>query len=154
MKICSTTPKIKVAKLQRSVSIALGLLAVTAVLCAQANAPAVVHIYRLKLDYGKAVRPIVSCDLFPVARLQNGRVYALKVSKGRHNFTVGESPNGINVDVEPGKEYFVRVDYPVNAPFATGASPVIVPAEQAAKEIQKLKPLDAWYIEAATCGQP
>ncbi len=131
-----------------------GALAAVALAFGQAKAPGTVHLYRVKLEQGKAVHPTVSCDAFPVAKMQNGRVYTMKVSAKRHNFTVGDSPNGIDVDVEPGKEYFVRIDFPANASFATGALPVNVPAEQGSKEVQKLKPLDGWYIEAATCGKP
>lgn len=86
--------------------------------------------------------------------MQNGRVYTIKASAGRHNFTVADSPNGIDVDAEPGKEYFVRIDYPPNATFATGALPVLVPPDQGMKEVRKLRPLDRWFIEAATCGKP
>jgi len=134
--------------------IVIGVLVASFVLLGQTKAPGIIHVYRDKLNQGKAVHPTVSCDAFPVAKIQNGRVYTMKVSAGRHNFTVGDSPNGIDVDVEPGKEYFVRIDFPANASFATGASPVQVPADQGSKDIRKLKPLDGWYIEAATCGKP
>lgn len=132
----------------------IGVVAAAGMLVGQAKAPGVVHIYRTKLNQGKAVHPSVACDNFPVAKIQNGRIYTMKVSAGRHNFTVGDSPNGIDVDVESGKEYFVRIDFPANASFATGASPVQVPADQGSKETRALKPLDGWYIEAATCGKP
>lgn len=153
MKTCSTTPRTRAVRLPRSVRWGIGLLA--AVLAfAQPKPAGMVHIYRYKLSQGKASHPTVSCDAFPVARIQNGRVYTLKASAGRHSFTVADTPIGIDVDVEPGKDYFVRIDYPVNSSFAVGATPVLVAPEQGSKEIQKLQPLDGWFIEAATCGKP
>jgi hypothetical protein len=132
-----------------------GMLALAA--CAMAFAPggpvATVHIYRYLLTVGKAAHPTVSCDAFPIVKIQNGRVYTMKVSAGRHMFTAGDSPTGIEVDLEAGKEYFVRIDYPVNASFADRPAPVLVAPETGRDEIRKLRPLDAWFIEDAACGK-
>jgi hypothetical protein len=114
---------------------------------------ATLHIYRPRLDVGKAAHPTVSCDAFAIARIQNGRVYTMKISPGRHSFTVGGKTDVTNIDVEPGKEYFLRVDYPPNASFAAGAIAVLVDPAQGLKEIRKLRPLDGWFIENATCGK-
>jgi hypothetical protein len=114
---------------------------------------ATVHIYRYLLTVGKAAHPTVSCDAFPIAKIQNGRVYTMKASAGRHAFTVGDSPTGLEVDLEAGKEYFVRIDYPLNASFADGATPVLVAPKAGRDEIRKLRPLDAWFIEDAACGK-
>jgi hypothetical protein len=114
---------------------------------------ATLHIYRPRLDVGKAAHPTVSCDAFAVARIQNGRVYTMKISAGRHSFTVGEKTAAIDVDAEAGKEYFLRVEYPPNASFAVGATVVLVDPAEGLKEIKKLRPLDGWFIENATCGK-
>jgi hypothetical protein len=123
-------------------------------LSAQVQPQATVHIYRYKLSVGAGAHPTVSCDMFPIAKIQNGRVYSLKVSAGRHSFTTTDDQKGIMVDVESGKEYFVRIDFPPNARFRGDASPVLVAPEQGRMEILKLRPLDGQYIEAATCGRP
>ncbi len=112
-----------------------------------------VHIYRYRLSVGTAAHPTVSCDEFPVVRIQNGRVYSMKVSAGRHSFATTDKPSGIAVDVEPGKEYFLRVDFQ-GASLVTSPSLVLVPPEQGRMETLKMRPLDARYIEAATCGKP
>jgi hypothetical protein len=131
-------------------------MAVSVIASAQTQPPSTgtVHIYRYKLSVGQAAHPTVSCDAFPVARIQNGRVYTMKVSAGRHIFATADNPTGIEVDVKPGKEYFVRIDYPPNASFAVRASPVLVAAEQGRKEISKIRPLDGWFVENAACGRP
>jgi hypothetical protein len=124
------------------------------ILSAQTAPQGTLHIYRNRLSVGTAAHPSVSCDMFPIARIQNGRVYTLKVSAGRHSVTTTHDETGIMVDVESGKEYFVRLDFTPNARFHGDASPVLVPPEQGRMETLKLRPLDGQYIEAATCGRP
>ncbi len=127
---------------------------VISILSAQTPPQATLHIYRQRLSQGTGAHPTVSCDMFPVVRAQNGRVYTMKVSAGRHSFTTVDNPKGILVDVESGKEYFVRIDFSLNSTFAKGANPVLVPPEQGRMETLKLRPLDGQYIEDATCGRP
>jgi hypothetical protein len=146
-----------VNEIKRQLAFLMALAAGGLVLRAQAPAPvkpeATLHIYRPRLDVGKATHPTVSCDDFAVARIQNGRVYTMKISPGRHSFTVGEKTAAIIVDAQAGKEYFLRVDYPPNASFAVGATAVLVDPAEGLKEIRKLRPLDGWFIENATCGK-
>ena len=84
--------------------------------------------------------------------MQNGRVYTMKVSAGTHAFTTVDDPVGISIDVQPGKEYFVRIDYPVNSTSALHASPVQVAPELGSQEIRKLRPLDGWFVKTGACG--
>jgi hypothetical protein len=130
------------------------IVALAVVALAQVQPKATVHIYRYRLSVGQAARPTVACDDFPVARILNGRVYTMQVSAGRHAFTIGAKPIGLTVDIEPGKEYFVRLDYPPNTLTRIDPAAVLVPPEQGGAEIQKLRPLDKWDVESATCGRP
>jgi hypothetical protein len=126
----------------------------SAVSSAQAPSPATVHIYRYRLSVGQAKHPTVSCDAFPVARMQNGRVFTMKVPAGRHVFSTSDDSTGIQVDIAPGKEYFVRIDYPPNFTYSERATAVLVAPEQGRMETSKMRPLDGRFIEAATCGNP
>lgn len=112
-----------------------------------------VHFYRYLLKLGKAAHPIISCDAFPIARMQNGRVYTMQIPAGRHAIATSENPTGIEVDIEAGKEYFIRIDYSPNASFAIRATPVVVTPETGREETKKLRPLDGWLVEDATCGK-
>jgi hypothetical protein len=142
-------PKLKTLRHQRMLPVFL-----LAFVCfAQSKAPATVHIYRERLSVRQAAHPTITCDGFPVARLQNGRVYSLKASAGRHAFAIDEDTIGIDVDVESGKEYFVRIDYPPNT-LGGRAVAVLVAPDQGRMEIQKVRPLDKWLIQSATCGKP
>jgi hypothetical protein len=132
---------------------ALAFFMAMSILSAQVQPRGTVHIYRYRLTVGTAAHPTVSCDEFAVARIQNGRVYTMNVSAGRHSFATTGNPAGIAVDVASGKEYFVRIDFQ-NASFGTSPIPVLVPPEQGLMETLKMRPLDRRYIEAATCGKP
>jgi len=130
-------------------------MAVSALLSAEAPPTAgTIHIYRNRLSIRQTLHPLVSCDLFPVVSIQNGRVYTMKASAGRHVFRTTDDQPGLQVDIEPGKEYFVRIEFPPNSPYDVRASPVLVAPEQGRMEVEKLRPLDARYIQAATCGNP
>src|SRR5271154_5751039 len=72
-------------------------MALSMVCSAQVKTPATVHIYRFRLSVNQAAHPTVSCDAFPVARIQNGRVYTMRVPAGRHTFTTVDNQTGIQV---------------------------------------------------------
>jgi hypothetical protein len=117
------------------------------------TAPGTVHIYRIRGEIATRTRTTVSCDNFPVARIENGHVFTMRMSVGRHVVGTSDRPLGFFIDVASGGEYFVRIDYPVNASLPTGAAPVLVPNDEGRMEITKLKPLDGRFIEAGMCGK-
>lgn len=137
----------------RRTAICLLALAAGALAFAPPVPSGTVHFYRYLLKVGKAAHPIISCDAFPIARMQNGRVYTMQIPAGRHAIATSENPTGIEVDIEAGKEYFIRIDYATNASFAIRATPVVVPVEVGREETKKLRPLDGWLVEDATCGK-
>jgi hypothetical protein len=131
------------------------LLMVTAsLMSAQAPGPATVHIYRERLNVETARHPTVSCDAFPLARMQNGRVYTIRVSPGWHVFATSDDHTGMRIDIVAGMEYFIRIDYPINSTYSDRATATLVPAEEGHMEISKLRVLDGRYIEASGCGNP
>ena len=132
----------------------LSMVIASLVLSAQVPDAATVHIYRYRLTVQTARHPTVSCDAFPIARMQNGRVYTIKASAGWHVFATSDDPTGIRVDILPGKEYFVRIDYPVNSTYSDRATATLVTPELGRMEISKLRVLGGQYIEASSCGNP
>ena len=72
---------------------------------------------------------------------------------GLEDLYAGREDPRIEVDIEAGKEYFIRIDYSPNASFAIRATPVVVPLEVGRQETKKLRPLDGWLVEDATCGK-
>ncbi|HWY68873.1 MAG TPA: DUF2846 domain-containing protein [Terriglobales bacterium] len=105
---------------------------------------ATVHVYRYKQFVGGALEPSVYCDEAQLARMDNGRYFAIKVDPGKHTFRSNDTQSGIELDAKAGQEYFVRVE--IATGFAKGHGRLILMSpEQGSYELKskKLKPLDA-----------
>lgn len=105
---------------------------------------ATVYIYRYKQFVGSALAPSIYCDGTELARMENGRYFTANLQPGEHTFTSNDKQSGIDLDLKPGEELFVRVE--IAAGFAKGHGRlVLVPQEQGSYELKsdKLKPLDA-----------
>lgn len=50
------------------------------------NSQATVYVYRYKQFVGKALSPSVYCDGNELARMENGRYFAVRLSAGRAHF--------------------------------------------------------------------
>jgi hypothetical protein len=127
------------------------LITLCAVALGEDQPPATVHFYRYRLGAGQGAHPSVYCDGTVVARMQNGRVFTMQVSAGKHSFISTSKQGGVDLEMEPGKEYFMRLDVIgvwIGHPGLTLTSP-----EQGRHEIEQLKPLDAKWVKQSTCGK-
>ena len=104
----------------------------------------VVYFYRYKQFVGSALAPSVYCDEAQLARMENGRYFAVSVDPGRHTFRSNDAQSGVQLDVKPGQEYYVRVEIAPGMMKGHGRL-ILTAAEQGRYEVQsnKLKPLDA-----------
>jgi hypothetical protein len=103
-----------------------------------------IYVYRYKQFVGSALAPSVYCDEVQLARMENGRYFALSVDPGQHNFRSNDAQSGIQLDTKPGQEYFIRVE--IATGFMKGHGRLVLTSpEQGRYELQtsKLKPLDA-----------
>jgi hypothetical protein len=101
---------------------------------------ATVHFYRYKQYMGSALEPAIYCDDKVIAKMDNGTYFLAVLEPGKHILQSNDKQSGIELDMKPGEEYFVRVE------IATGfwkghGRLVMVPKEQGSFEIKKLKPL-------------
>src|SRR5215831_7534054 len=119
--------------------------------CVQAQEPStakqqtsVVYVYRYKQFVGSALAPSVYCDEVQLARMENGRYFAVNVDSGMHTFRSNDKQSGIQLDVKPGQEYFIRLEIAAGMMKGHGRL-ILTAAEQGRYELQsnKLKPLDA-----------
>lgn len=104
---------------------------------------ATVYIYRYKQFVGSALAPSVYCDGSELARMENGRYFAVKLDPGKHTFTSNDKQSGVDLEVKAGEEYFMRVE--IAAGFAKGHGRLILMSpEQGSYELKsdKLKALD------------
>lgn len=107
------------------------------------SSKATVYVYRYKQFVGSALSPSVFCDEEQVARLENGRYFAVKLDAGSHSFRSNDPQSGVALDVKAGQEYFIRVDIAAGMLKGHGRLSLTAP-EQGRYELQssKLKPLD------------
>ena len=119
---------------------------------------ATVYVYRYKQFVGSALSPSVFCDGNQLARIENGRYFAVKVDPGKHTFTSNDKQSGIDLEIKAGQDYFIRVD--LAAGFAKGHGRLILMSpEQGGYELKsdKLKPLDEDKVvdkAAVSVGRP
>ena len=106
-------------------------------------AKATVYVYRYKQFVGSALAPSVFCDEAPLARMDNGRYFAVKIDPGKHTFRSNDPQSGLELDVKAGEEYFVRVELATGFMKGHGRL-VLMSPEQGSYELKskKLKPLD------------
>jgi predicted methyltransferase len=76
--------------------------------------------------------------------MQNGRYLTVKLAPGKHTFRSNDKQSGVEVDLKPGQEYFLRVELVTGVMKGHGRVVAVVP-EQARFELKakNLKPLDA-----------
>ena len=117
------------------------------------EAQATVYVYRYKQFVGSALAPSVYCDETELARMDNGRYFKVKLKPGKHTFRSNDKQSGIEMDLKNGEDYYIRVE------LATGfwkghGRLALVPKEQGAYEINKLKPIDAEKIKDGKTVMP
>jgi len=107
-----------------------------------------VYVYRYKQFVGSALSPSVYCDEVQLARMENGRYFSMTLDPGQHTFRSNDSQSGVQLDLKPGQEYFIRVEIAAGMMKGHGRL-ILTPAEQGRYELQsdKLKPLDANKVE-------
>ena len=110
---------------------------------------ATVFVYRPKKIVGSALEPSVFVDETELARMDNGRYFAIKVKPGKHIIRMTDDKKGYALDMGPGQKYFFRIG--VEAGMFKGHGKITLDdAERAIKEIHKLKFLDQDKIKAPT----
>jgi hypothetical protein len=105
---------------------------------------ATVYFYRYKQYVGSALAPSVFCDEAQLARMENGRYFAVKLEPGKHAFRSNDKQSGAEIDLKAGQEYFFRVEIASGFMKGHGRLIMMVP-EQARYELKakNLTPLDA-----------
>jgi hypothetical protein len=117
-----------------------------------AGKSAAVYVYRYKQYQGSAIKPSVYCDGQEVAKMHNGRYFRMVLPAGKHTFGSSDKQSGMEIDLKPGQEYYVRVE--IATGFLKGHGRMtLVAKEQGTFEIKKLKWSDAGHIRDAERAQ-
>lgn len=101
-------------------------------------AEATVFIYRPSKMMGKALEPSVFVDDTELARMDNGRFFALKLKPGKHIVRMTDDKKGYAIDMGPGQTYFFRIGIEMGMWKGHGKI-TLDDRDRAIKEIQKLK---------------
>ncbi len=81
-----------------------------AVASAAAGDQAFAYFYRKKKIAGMALNTSVHVDRVEVADLDPGTYVKVPLSPGKHAFYSDEDDDSFEIDVEPGREYFFRIE--------------------------------------------
>ena len=100
--------------------------------------PATVYIYRPNKLMGKALEPSVFVDDTELARMDNGRYFAIKLPPGKHLVHMTSDKKGYAIDIGPGQTYFFRIGIEIGMLKGRGKI-TLDDAEGAIAEIKKLQ---------------
>ncbi|MGA8030441.1 MAG: hypothetical protein WB992_25140 [Bryobacteraceae bacterium] len=108
------------------------------------EAAARVYVYRYARTqhHGWPGKALVFCDEKVVAIVPGGRYAAITLSLGKHELRGRDKQNGMYLDAELGKSYYMRMD------SAGSWKLVSVPEGQGVYEIRALKAIDAAKVKA------
>ncbi|HEU4507862.1 MAG TPA: DUF2846 domain-containing protein, partial [Pyrinomonadaceae bacterium] len=108
---------------------------------------ATVFIYRPSKYAGSALEPSVFVDKTEVARMDNGRYFAVRLKPGKYTIRLTDGEKGYTIDASPGQTYFFRISMEWGMFKGHGK---IAPdnRERALEEIRKLKFLGQDKIKA------
>ena len=101
-------------------------------------ADSIVYIYRPNKMMGKALEPSVFVDDIELARMDNGRYFALKLKPGKHIVHMTEDKKGYAIDMGPGQTYYFRVGVEMGMMKGHGKI-TLDDADRAIAEIKKIK---------------
>ncbi|HSE18295.1 MAG TPA: DUF2846 domain-containing protein [Pyrinomonadaceae bacterium] len=105
---------------------------------AASSEEATVFIYRPDKWTGRALEPSVFVDETELARMDNGRFFAIKLKPGKHIIRMTDDKKGYAFDMGPGQTYFFRIG--IEAGMWKGHGKITLDdRERAVKEIKKLK---------------
>jgi hypothetical protein len=113
------------------------------------TAEAIVYVYRPSKMAGKALEPSVFVDDIELARMDNGRYFALKLKPGKHIVHMTDDKKGYAIDMGPGQTYYFRVGLEMGMWKGHGKI-TLDDADRAIKEIKKIKFIGQDKIKATT----
>jgi hypothetical protein len=98
------------------------------------------YIYRHRRYEGAALKPSVYVDDKEMARAENGRFFVAHLNPGKHSIRSNDKASGMDIDMQAGGEYYVRVDMQTGFWKGHGRLTMIM-SEQGSYEVKQTKPL-------------
>jgi uncharacterized protein DUF2846 len=116
---------------------------------ATSSEDATVFIYRPNKWPGRALEPSVFVDDTELARMDNGRFFAIRLKPGKHIIRLTDDKKGYAFDMGPGQTYFFRIGMEMGMWKGHGKI-TLDDRERAIEEIKKLKFIGPDKIKATT----
>ena len=105
-----------------------------------------IYFYRIKQFAGSALEPSVYCDDKELARMDNGRYFAVDLDPGEHTCRMGDNQTGFTVETKSGESYYAKIT--IDTGFWKGRGRLtLLQKEQGAFELKKVKPLDVAKVK-------
>lgn len=104
-----------------------------------------VHIYRDSGFVGAGIVPRVFADGKPLVDIEEGRYYAGQFPPGRHVFHLDDKRRGVELDLESGKSYYLRIEIVPGVMAGSGRVTMVMP-EQGSYEAKALREVDRAMI--------
>ena len=105
-----------------------------------------IYFYRIKQFAGSALEPSVYCDEKELARMDNGRYFAIDLGSGEHTCRMGDKQTGFQLDVKPGEEYYAKITVEMGVWKGHGRL-TLLQKEQGAFELKKVQLLSATKVK-------
>lgn len=105
-----------------------------------------IYFYRIKQFAGSALEPSVYCDEKELARMDNGRYFAIDLEPGEHTCRMGDKQTGFELDVKPGEEYYAKITVEMGVWKGHGRL-TLLQKEQGAFELKKVQLLSAAKVK-------
>jgi hypothetical protein len=126
------------------------LLALLLLLCsAAAEDVGTITIFRLA-DHHRGWKPVVFCDGQRVAAVQGAKYVKMNVGAGKHTFTSNNSKTGVDLEVKPGGDYFLKLTG-TTGPFSENGTLELADPAQARTQMIRMEPLKADQVAGGVC---
>ena len=106
----------------------------------------VIYVYRARSTANMLQGITVMCDGVEVARLANGRFFALALPQGEHVIADKRPQYNLRFRVESGREYYVQARWISRFPFAYAPTFELMAEQQGRAYVRTLRPADPSQI--------
>src|SRR5579872_6312342 len=70
---------------------------------------ALLVVYRPQRFYGSALKPTIFLDDSKIAKMRNGREFAIPISPGKHAIHSNQKNSGLEFEAEAGRVYYFKI---------------------------------------------
>ncbi len=117
--------------------------------CCAAQDVGLVTIFRLP-DHHRGWKPIAFCDGQRIAAIQGGKYVKMVVSAAKHTFATNNTKTGLDLDVKPGGDYFLKVSG-TTGPFSDEGKLELADTMQSRFQLNRMEPLKANEVAGGVC---